>query len=197
MNNENSKYHIPCIFPLLVCCFCSGVVQSACCIILVRSSEDELKTNHVYSSWLEFCWGSVLLLGRWAGDTLGYFPDILASLGLHILCFFRNPLILWSHYLIIGKTFVPVQFSLELTLLANKDLGRGTAKASDWRWNNFWWLLCEFTKLLKVSWEWPVKNVSIFLHYALCEVSRCGQAAGVASAGPWGDTWYRVRTGAV
>ena len=75
-----------------------------------------------------------------------------------------------------------------LTLLANKDLGRGTAKASDWRWNNLWWLPCEFTKLLKVSWEWPMKNVSIFLHYALCEVLRCGQAAGVAISGPLGDT---------
>ena len=33
-----------------------------------------------------------------------------------------------------------------------------------------------------------MKNVSIFLHYALCEVLRCGQAAGVAISGPQGDT---------
>ena len=80
MNNENSNFtilRINIFFVCLVCCFCSGVVQSAFCIRLVKSSEDELKTNHVYSSWLEFCWGSGLLLGHWAGDTLGYFPDIL------------------------------------------------------------------------------------------------------------------------
>ena len=49
MNNGNSNFTMQILNVVFAVELCSQ--HSA----LVKSSEDELKTNHVYSSWLEFC----------------------------------------------------------------------------------------------------------------------------------------------